>query len=279
MQNEKAIQEILKLNNTAQVIEHLKGANAKSNLIALPDNFILKNLESFMENRDQYRAHMKTQDIAEFVRYNAAYGVKDQSQCFVDAEDMTATSVFDLGTTDKPLHCNHKASLNLKATAAYIALLGFSGKKVNQREAAEWIEDYEEFIQAFDEDGELINISDVSAAIRSLSVRKEQKRDNDVQSFQEAQSKYESVAIQTKDGLKMPAILKFTCEPYNGLDARCFELRHSQIDSNDKPILTFRIKRLEVQQESMAAEFKEKLDDQLTKAKAKVSTYVGSLSV
>ncbi|AUR90888.1 protein of unknown function DUF2303 [Vibrio phage 1.151.O._10N.222.46.B1] len=279
MQNEKAIQEIIKLNNTDKVIEHLKGAATKSNLIVIPDNFVLKNLEGYMTNRDQYRASMSTQNIAEFVRYNKAYGVKDQSQCFVDAEDMEATSVFDLGTTENPLHCKHNASLKLKSTAAYNELLRFNGRKVNQRDAAEWVEDYEEFITAFDEDNEEITISNVSAALRSLTVRKEQSRTNNADNFQENQSKYESVAIQTKDGLKMPATIKFICVPFNGLDARSFELRHSQIDSGEKPVLVFRIKRLEVHQEHMADEFKEKLDKQLADAKAEVETYVGSLSV
>ncbi|CAH9016216.1 putative unknown [Vibrio phage 137E35-1] len=275
---QSAIQEILKLENTSRVIDHVNDVKTESNLVVLPDNFTVQNLEKYMPTRDRYRANMTTENIGEFVRYNGVFAKKDQAQCFINAEDMTATSIFDLGTVEAAGHCQNKANLKLKKTASFVELCRLNGSKINQREAAEWIEDYSDYLTAFDEDGGAITISNVSAALRSLTVRKNQNQTNEAQSFQESRSVYESVAVETKEGLKMPHSIVFTCVPYNGLKDRAFELRYSQVDSGERPILTFRIKRFEVHGEDMAEEFKEKLDEQLKEAKVKIETYVGSLS-
>lgn len=274
--NEKAIQEIIKNANTKQVMDGVGAIDTQSNIIAIPDNFILKDLENHMPNRDRFRAHMSTQHIEEFARYNEQYSDKEGSQCFINADSMSATSYFDLGTKEKALHCDHKATLELKRTALFTELLSFNGQQNSQRDAAEWIEDHAEFIISYDSEGNSIPVANVSAAIRNLTVNKDSGRTTTNEDFAATQSEFENVAIKTKEGLTMPATLKIMCTPYNGLGLRSFELRHSITFRNKDPIITFRIKLLEKQQEDMADEFKEILDKRLEEV---IPTYIGTLSV
>ncbi len=269
-----AIQEIIKLSTTGEVIKHVTDVDTTSNLVVVPHGFEVQNLEQYMPQRDRFRAKMNTFDIEEFVRYNEQYADKDKSQCFIDAEAMAAISIFDLGTTEEAGHCKHTSTVTLKKTAIYKSLLRFNGDQNQQRAAAEWLEDHEEFLHIFNEDGEFMPLADASAAIRTLTVRKESGKTTAEESFAAQQSEFENVAMKTKDGLKMPAVIKFTCEPYGGLEPREFELRHSIVDRGDKPLVTFSIKLLEKHEEDMAREFKEVLDEKLGDT---IPTYIGSL--
>lgn len=270
-----AIQEIIKHANTGNVMEQVTSAGTKSTVIALPEDFLLKDLESFMPNRDSFRAVMETQVIGEFVRYNEQYSVDGESQCFIDVDVMSAKSIFDLGGTEKAGHCRHKSILTLKKTALYIDVLKFNNTAHPQRDAAEWIEDHAEYLEAYDTEGQKMDIASVSVAIRNLTVSREQGRTSAEEDFAARQSEYDNVAIKTKDGLAMPAVLKFKCEPYNGLTLRAFELRHSIIEKGGKPFVNFRIKMLEKHQEDMAVEFKEILDAKLAEV---IPVYIGTLS-
>ncbi len=269
-----AIQEIIKLETTTEVIKHVQSLGANSKLAVLPDGFGIHNLEKYQTHRDGFRASMSTFDIDEFVRYNVQYANKDKSQCFIDAEEMNASSIFDLGTTAEAGHCKHNANVTLKKTAIYKSLLAFNDSLKGQRDAAEWIEDHEDFIKVISDEGQQMTVANASSAIRNLTVRKESGKTSVDDNFAAQQSEFENVAMKTKDGLKMPAVILFTCKPFGGLEEREFELRHSIIDRNDKPMVTFRIKLLEAHEEDMAREFKEVLDEKLGDT---IPTYIGSL--
>lgn len=274
--DQKAIQEIIKHANTKDVIEALKAAGTKSNLMALPNDFSIQDLEHYMPQRDRFRAVMNTEVIDEFVSYTVKHADKEQSQCFVNVNRMSAKTTFDIGTLETPLHADHKAILTLKKTALFNALLGIDGVKMQQKDAAEWVEDFAEHLTAFDSEGVIMGISAVSTAMRNITVKAESGRTSVDDDFAAQQSAYENVAIQTKDNMKMPAVIKFACEPYNGLGMRGFELRHSVITGGQKPMIVLRIKMLEKHQEDMAKEFKEVLQAEL---KDKLPIYLGTLEL
>jgi len=52
----------------------------------LPSGMSIESLEPFMEERNQFRATMKTRSIDDFVKYFEEY---DGNNCFIDAEDMS----------------------------------------------------------------------------------------------------------------------------------------------------------------------------------------------
>ena len=104
--------------------------------IALPEKFDIKDLEPFLPNRRRARGVMSTHalsDFATYVKTNAEPG----ATVFVDADEMSATAVLNLGTTSAPGHTDNRAKVQLKKTAAYTALKAHaSGQALSQTKAA-----------------------------------------------------------------------------------------------------------------------------------------------
>jgi uncharacterized protein YfdQ (DUF2303 family) len=70
-------------------------------------------------------------------------------------------------------------------------------------------------------------------------------------------------ALDASAGTDTPAVIRFTCQPYEDLRLRTFDLRVSILADGDKPKIKLRITGLEAEQEGMAKEFKEVLESQL----------------
>lgn len=267
-----AIVQIQESANIPSLLEQLKQAGFP--VAALPDSFQVHDLEQYMPNRNQFRGKMNTANIIEFVRYHEDYQTEG-NQCFIDAERMSAKTIFDLGTIQVPGHCLHTASLGLRKTAAYQSLLSKNGDHLNQKQLAEWVEDYSDFIQVFSTTGELIENSVASAAVRNMKFEAKAGRESNVDDFSHHQSEYESIAVRTKEEFPMPSVFKFTCEPYLGLDERTFEMRMSTIGNET---LVLRIKKLEQHEEEMGEEFKDKLQIQFVDDEIEITTFIGSFS-
>ncbi|UTV28966.1 DUF2303 family protein [Photobacterium atrarenae] len=270
--DKSAIQQIQESGSAKEFLAQLAGAGFP--VAALPENFALHSLESFMPNRNTFRGLMKTANIDEFVRYHEEYQTEG-NQCFINADSMSALTIFDLGTHNFPGHCKHQAQLTLRKTALFRALLNVNEERLGQKQLAEWIEDYSASIQVFSTAGDVIENAVASAAVRNMKFEAKAGRESNVDDFSQHQSEYESIAVRTKDEFPMPAVFKFTCEPYLGLDERVFELRMSTI-GNDTLVL--RIKKLEQHQEEMGEEFQEKLQAKFLSEEIEIDTFIGSFS-
>ena len=106
--------------------EALSVANVESaaavGTAVLPNDFTLYDLEKFMPLRRRLRGAMTTSVIEHFATYtkdNAESGAR----VFIDPATLQATAVLNIGTTDKPGHGDNTATLKLRQTAAYSALL------------------------------------------------------------------------------------------------------------------------------------------------------------
>ncbi|WP_136484663.1 DUF2303 family protein [Vibrio sp. H11] len=265
-----AIQQIQETANAPEFLKQLTTAGFP--VAALPESFSLHDLEKFMPNRNQFRGVMQTANIDEFVRYHEEYQLEG-NQCFIDAEKMAALTIFDLGTQSHPGHCKHQAKLLLRKTSAFNALLSVNEQRQGQKKLAEWVEDYGDFIQVFSTTGELIENSVASAAIRNMKFEAKSGRESNVDDFSHHQSEYESIAVRTKEEFPMPAVFKFTCEPYLGLAARVFEMRMSTIGNET---LVLRIKKLEQHEEEMGEEFQAKLQETFKTEGIEIELFIGS---
>lgn len=185
--DKSAIQQIQESANAPQFLKQLELAGFP--VAALPQSFNLHDLEEYMPNRNLFRGTMKTANIDEFVRYHAEYQTEG-NQCFIDAEQMAAVTIFDLGTHNFPGHCKHQAKLVLRQTAAFKALINMDERKNNQKQLAEWVEDYSEFVQVFSTTGEVIDNSVASAAIRNMKFEAKAGRESNVDDFSHHQSEY-----------------------------------------------------------------------------------------
>ena len=243
---------------------------------ALPEGVKIADLEQYLENRRRYRGTMKTNLIGEFVEfvtstidgYSAYTG--DNFPCFIDPQAMRAIAFFNLGDIDNPGHGDHQAKLSLQKTEAFQELLGINGKRFDQRQLAEWLEDWIDHIEAIAEDGAILPLSTAVAAIRRITIGTNAETTREEKTFGTRQSAMAEVEAKHKD--QLPAFLKFTCEPYQGLQERTFTVRLSLI-TGEKPQISARIVRLETAQEDMAKELEEKLRSGFEDSE--VRTFVG----
>jgi uncharacterized protein YfdQ (DUF2303 family) len=270
--DKSAIQQIQELGNAEAFLAQLDKTHFP--VAALPESFSLRDMEKYMNFRNMFRGEMATANIDEFVRYHEGYQLEG-NQCFVTPENMSALTIFDLGTQAHPGHCQHKAKLSLKKTAAFKELLHRHELKQNQKQLAEFIEDYSDFIQVFSTYGDLIDNPVASAAVRNMKFEAKAGRESSVSDFSQHQSEYESIAVKTKDEFPMPAVFKFTCEPYLGLTERVFEMRMSTIGNET---LILRIKKLEQHEEEMGEEFQNILAKSFVDENIEIDTYIGSFN-
>lgn len=241
---------------------------------AVPENFRMTSLEGFRAKRNQFRGKYATKSIESFSQYTAAKAdeYEHDAECFIDADSISAEAFFDIGVVKEPGHCRHSASVQLEKTSAYSSLLRINGNLLSQRDASDWLEDWLPNLQAFDGAGDSVQIKKAIGAVRQITIDAVRKVESEVGDLSESASLMERIDASSKD--TMPAVFIFTCEPYNGLGERRFELRLGVRTSGDRPALVLRILRLEAEQEAIAKEFHEKLEHAFKGAA--VNTFIGS---
>ncbi|MCI8025605.1 YfdQ family protein [Klebsiella pneumoniae] len=223
----------------------------------LPQNTSVESLERYSLERFRFRGAMDTTSIDDFVRYSVGYAQEDdKARCFIDADNMLARSIFNIGTLDNPGHADNVASIKLKKTAPFRALLAINGDQLNQKQIAEWLEDWSDYLLAFDASGNTMTIAQAAQAVRRVTIQQATQADHEDSDFSGKKSLMQSIEASSKE--VMPVAFEFKCVPYEGLGERRFSLRNSLLKSND-PIFVLRIVQLEAQEEAIANEFRDLL--------------------
>ena len=238
----------------------------------VPENVNVESLERFSLERYRFRGKLQTFSVEDFSRYATGYAAEG-SRCFINADEMRAVALFNLGTLDNPGHADNSAVLSLKKTAPFAALLGINGDRNNQKDLAEWLEDWANYLIGFDAGGAVIDAKKASAAVRKITIESNQSADFEDNDFSGKRSLMESVEARTKD--IMPVAFEFKCVPFEGLAERPFKMRLSII-TGDRPVLVLRIVQLETQQEAMAAEFRDLLVEKFEGSD--VETFIGTFN-
>ncbi|HBP8874108.1 TPA: DUF2303 family protein [Escherichia coli] len=240
----------------------------------LPENTSVKSLERFSLERFRFRGQMDTTSIDDFVRYSVGYASgEEKARCFIDAENMAARSIFNIGTLDNPGHADNVSTIKLKKTAPFRAVLEINGHRLNQKQIAEWLEDWSDFLAAFDANGETMTIAQAAQAVRRVTIQQSSQADHEEGDFSGKKSLMQSVEASSKE--VMPVAFEFKCVPYEGLGERRFSLRNSLLKSGE-PCFVLRIVQLEAQEEAIANEFRDLL---IGKFDGKpVETFIGKFS-
>jgi uncharacterized protein YfdQ (DUF2303 family) len=261
MFNKEAIKELTQA-------EAITTANANLDahvVIALPEQFKLHELERLMPNRRRARGSMTTTGVSSFADYTRAHAEPGAS-VFVDADDMRAVAVLNLGTPDRAGHTDNRAALRLQMTAAYQALQAHAGgKHLSQTAAAEFIEDWTDLIHCFaDIDGASAPLTNPKAisAIRKLTIESMRKLESEEKSLSASRSAFESVQATSTETI--PTTIYFQCTPYHGLAVRAFVLRLGIQTGGDKPSIVLRIAKREEHNEEMAQELADLVRDKLS---------------
>ncbi|MDR0212528.1 MAG: YfdQ family protein [Comamonas sp.] len=220
-------------------------------LVALPDNFNLRNIETHLPTRTRACGTMGSPYIADFVSYAGTHR-EDGAAIFVDAENMHAVAVLNLGTPDEPGHADQKAELTPKRTAAYDALRNLVRAPQTQRDLAEWLEDWIAAWTAHDGETQILNHTALQA-IRNLTIEAASRSEHKDESLSAARSTFESVTASSAHTL--PSRFVFKCKPYPDLVEREFAVRLSVLTGESKPKFSLRITAIEDHIEQMASEF------------------------
>ena len=253
-------------------IQTTKIDNADYPVISLPKDFNLQSLEAFQKTKYRFTGTYTTRSLSDFAEYSKQV---NSIECFIDEQSMSAESIFDLGDTASPGHAKHKAVLSLNKTAPFQSVLELDGRAKNQRELAEYLEDWKSYVTVVDVNGDDMELKKAIAAIRRITIESTQKSDHESKTYSGSRSSMEELEASTKDGV-MPAWIIFSCTPYDQLKSRDFHLRLSLL-TEGAPRFKARITMLETATEEMASEFKELLTGKLKSENAKI--YVGNFKV
>lgn len=267
-----AIQEIVNLSTAAFYPDPIKHTDCPAVLV--PDGVTTESLENLMVNRYRFRGDMKTTSIDDFAEYSKGY-TGEGVRCFIDAEEMRATTVFNIGTLAAPGHADNRAHLQLKNTSPFRSLLHMDGKKCSQKALAEWIEDWNDFLTAYDAEGNKMDIKQAAGAVRRLTIEAKRNADYEDQDMSASRSVMESVEAKAKEKFTLPSRFEFECIPYEGLPNRNFRLRFSILTS-DEPVLVVRIIQLETHEEEMAKQFRDLLIQKFEGQK--IEAFIGNFS-
>lgn len=241
-------------------------------VVSLPSDFKITDLEPYLPRRRRARGTMTTNTLSAFAAYVRQHN--NSGAVFVKAEDMSATAVLNMGGPTDPGHCDNLATLQLRKTAAYIALGQHTDSPKGQQAIAEFLEDWAGSATCFN-DNVLIPDRQAIAAIRKLTIEAINKRESGVQSLSAERTEFESVTARSADTI--PTLIYFDCRPYAELERRTFILRLSILTGGKDPMIVLRIVKAEEHREQMGAEFSG-LVQQALDIEPPISVMLGSYS-
>lgn len=222
-----------------------------SALLHLPSDFTRHDLEAFLPHRRRARGLMRTAYLEPFIRYTLQHA-EEGASIFVDTNTMSAAAVLNLGTPASPGQADNLAALKLERTAAFQALHTVLNRPLDQRDAAEFLEDWLLHIKAKDDQENDIPVKQAVAALRRLTIETLQKLESEEKSLSASRSAFESVTAKSLDPI--PTRLLFTCHPYADLAEREFSLRVSIQTGAKNPQVVLRPLAMERHVEEMGKE-------------------------
>lgn len=227
----------------------------------LPEAVSIKSLEKFQKLRSRFRGLLTTSSLRDFCEHVKSHAIEGNTQGFVDKDGMRCDVIFNLGSIAEPGHGDHKSVLKLKETTAFSALITAAKKgRFTQKELAEFMEDWHEFISAKAGDEEMPTAVAI-AAVRNITIKAASESSHKEGNFAASRSAMDSIEASSQD--KLPTELHFKAAPYEDLDEREFKLRLSVLTGEEKPVLSIRWVSEGQQREDIAREFKDVLADKI----------------
>jgi uncharacterized protein YfdQ (DUF2303 family) len=231
----------------------------------------LHSLEKYSDYRTRFRGTFNTTRIADFASYlgeKANADADSKVPVYIDLKKLGATAIFNLFEDREPGHGDDRAVLALEATAPYKALQAIADSKQDQRELAEFIEEWAPYLLCYGEDyysladpGRIVGgypLGKVVAAVRGITIKEKREAGTQVRNHGETRSVMEAIDAKG-DGEFLPSVIVFTCIPFDGFRERFLELRVGVITS-DPPKIALRLIGKERHEEELGLELKEKLD-------------------
>lgn len=249
-----------------RVSVELDGATIQKPVIAIPDGFSLQNIEHVFSYRQRIKGVFATDDIDSFTNYCGSHTIIG-SACFVDGALMKAKTIFDYLPKGEPGHCDFSATLQLKPTAEYEAMLKLvNTQMMTQKDLAFSMEDLSHIITPINSDRKDYQLSMAIAAVRNITIESSASATFNQQDMRASRSALEEIEAKAKNaavGL-LPSFLKFTLVPYIGLAEREFRVRMVMHLSKEEPRFNLKFVSHELDKQAMANEFVDVIDQKLS---------------
>ena len=251
------------LNAQAIAAANVRIEHGGSTLAVTPASCTLTNLEPYQFLRDRFRGNLNTHSLKAFATYVERHiGGEGNigAAGFVDQDAMRATVIFNLGNSGYAGHGDDRATLTLKPTAAYKALLEVVGRSMSQQQLAEFLEDWAPHITASAGDEHLHIVAAINA-VRRMQIKATSELNSEVGDLSNRRSAMEDIEARSLETL--PTAFAFITKPYDPLSVAGVTLRLSVITGEKAPVLKLRWVGQEAQQEAFAEEFQQVLESEV----------------
>lgn len=248
---------------TADALEYLRGMaiaaagpdyNTDHGYLLLPQGYQAESLDRFMERPAHFREQFKTHHMNSFVEYCAGNHGGQIVLCYVDQDKMSASVIFDAGVPCEPGHRYHTATLTLQMGPLYQSLLKISGTTIEQRELAEWLEDWRFDITTESANNEEIELGKVITAVRQFSTESKTNSSHNEESMAASRSAFASIEAANKHNL--PAYIVADCKPYSDLEDHRIPMRFStRLSTTEKPVFALTMVKPDVIRQTLAEDF------------------------
>lgn len=258
METKEAINRIVELADAARTVDWNAIVNEGVPALVLAESSKVEDMERFQAERRRFRGAFATQAIGAFRAYIEPFAAEllRGVPCFIEADKARAVIYLDMGAPSAPGHCQHTASLNLRPTAVYAALMAVQGKALGQRELAEFLEDWRAHLAVeWREglvDGTAGEVARALRAVRAIDIKSTLSSGSEVGQMTETRSSLAKVEATSVH--QLPAAFIVHCKPYEELGARDLAME-LHVVTGDKPMLKLRLRAAGAVLESIAEEF------------------------
>lgn len=225
-------------------------------LILKHDNYSVANLESYLPQRIRPRGVYETTDLESFATFLTEHrgSLNNDLTVFVDADRMSAVCPLNFREGAAYGHCDFKATMTLKQTAAYAALLQNCNRSIPQRDFVMLLEDWVDVLVAYDAFGETIPAQTAWMAVRHMTVDAARSVATTTANLSENRSVVEQVEARSNVGA-LPAYFEVIDSCYFGLPERTIRLRLTVSTADDHPRFKITIVGAERLMESLTQDF------------------------
>lgn len=239
----------------------------------VPSGTEVKSLESLQDAPARMRQRYRTERIPDFVTYVSQHASEgDASTVYVKPDGSKASGIIDHGDTDKPRWGDHRATLELRETAAFSALDTLARSRVDQQAFIDYLEDWSGEVDAVRGD-EVLPKGRAIAAVRRCEIKSSSSSTHEVGDFVASKSAFAD--IEAKGAAEsMPTHLVLREPVYVGTEPREIVAKIGIVPHDDAPAFRLRILGMERIREEIAAEVEERLRKELKG----VDVFVGEVS-
>lgn len=224
-------------------------------VVAKPKEYELVRLEQFKPEPDFFRAHFKTSNLLEFTAYTNK-NATEHTQVFIEPAESQAITILDMGSPSYPEWGKHRASVTLKKTPAYAALLEFSNAEVGQQDVIDFFEDWFDHINFYDGEGEPADFRKTINALRKVKVSATANAEQTVGNFAGERSLLETVEVKSGND-RLPVSFTFSAEPYDDFGTTVFNCQLRAIINEKSVKFKYRINSLPAIVDDIGRKFRE----------------------